>query len=91
MNFGILYIIFICIIILYLYYKSITYPVVYETSSIDNNSYLVRNEPNKHLAANTIAKLRQLTLELISLLHNKYPDKPEINRLKLKFNPNNIN
>tara|TARA_Y100000389_G_scaffold196003_1_gene228212 strand:+ start:300 stop:860 length:561 start_codon:yes stop_codon:yes gene_type:complete len=90
MDFGLLYIIFILIIIGFLYYKSITYPVIYQKSSIDNNTYLVRNESDKQLAANTIAKIRQLSVELISLLHKKYPNKAEVTRLKLKFNPNNI-
>ena len=31
-----------------------------------------------------------MTLDLISLLHKKYPNNSEVNRLKLKFNPNNI-
>lgn len=63
--------IIVCAII-YAYF-SYQYPdMTYVKSDIDNNYYLVRNEPDKEKAANTLASIRT---DIISLSDNLYSNK----------------
>lgn len=81
------------LIIIYLiisYYDKKSAEVSFVKSSIDNNTYLVRNAPDKEEAANALAVVRKRITTLIDNLHEKYPEKPEVQRLLNKFEPENL-
>ena len=84
-----LFIIFIIVFTIYVYYESKYYNVTYVTSSIDNKPYLVRNKKDKLKAANTLAQINTRLIKLVNYLAKKKKNK-NFQRLKQKFNPNNI-
>ena len=82
--FWIIIIIIIIIIILWIIYNSTK--KIYVESEIDNNKYLVQNNPDKIKAANILADVNRRITILINYLEknkNKYLEyKPYINRLE---------
>jgi hypothetical protein len=97
-------VILVLIFILYIYLENRSYDVMYVKSTIDGNEYLVRNMKDKQEAANLLAKVRaklvMLTEYLVGLddakvkLYSKKATfeemKSNIDRLKTRFQPNNI-
>ena len=72
------------------HYEQLTNEITYVKSSIDNNEYLVRNRDDKQAAADLIAKIRVKLEKLINSMKEKYPNDKSVNRMKNKFNADNI-
>jgi hypothetical protein len=72
----------------------IEYDVSYVNSSVDGSVHLVRNLPDRGKAANLIAELKRRFKKLVNFLLNKFKkdkiNQKKVNRLKKKFNPDNI-
>ncbi len=85
---------FIIVIVLlttiYLYIDTKNSNLIYERAELDENMYLVRNVEDKAKAANLLAAIRQKLERVIHYLVQKYPDKDNVARLKIKFRPENI-
>jgi hypothetical protein len=66
------------------------YPLTQVKSSIDGEVYLVRDMPDKQLAADTMAKVRLKMNKLKIHLESSVPDKPQVKQLTRNFeaNPN---
>ena len=75
---------------LVLQYENFTNEVTYTKSDIDDKAYLVRNLPDRKEAANLLANTKKKCIHLVRYISLKYPDNPEVNRLLLKYNPDNI-
>ena len=65
-----IFVIIILLSILYIYFESKSYDVVFVKSNIDNNEYLVRNLPDRQAAANLLAKIRLKLVKLARHLKN---------------------
>lgn len=85
------YIVFLVVLIIILYFNNKSNEVIFVESHIDNNKYLVRNEPDKLEAANLLANIVIKIKKLIKYLENKYPKSDFVKRLKNNFNPDSIN
>lgn len=90
MSFFDIFVIFILIVIGLVYIKKHYSEVEYVVSKVDGQKYLVLSLPDKQEAADTLALLNQDMLKLIDHLVKKYPDDPAMQRLKKKYNPENI-
>ena len=55
-----------------------TYTLVSVISTVDGQSYRVRDLPDKQQAANVMAQLRLRIMKLCDALEKKYPDKPQV-------------
>lgn len=64
--------------------------VIYVTSSVDNEKYLVRNLPDKKKAADILAITRKKLMKLCDILENKYTKNKAIVRLIQNFRPDNL-
>ena len=75
----IFFIIIIFFILYYVFINKYQYDnLVIVNSTIDNNDYWVRNKQDKHIAANTLAKIKNNMIKLIQYLQNNiksFPDK----------------
>lgn len=64
-----------------------SYPIVPVRSSVDGQTYNVRDMPDKQAAADLIARVRILMKKLYIHLESSYPDKPQVQRLLQNFRP----
>lgn len=88
------FLILIVITILYIHLEAKSLEVKYIKSSVDNNIYLVRNEPNRQVAANVLANIRKNLTKIVEHLKNtnnsKHEKYEEINFLVKNYRPQNI-
>ena len=104
-TFASFFLIIILLIIIYVYFEGITHEVVYVTSTINNQEYLVRNLDDKQEAANLLSEIsiklttlvkhfKTNTVESIIEQCNVKTDKDklaeDITRLISNYNPNKI-
>lgn len=68
MEFLYVFVILVCIAILYKYFEKGAYDVTYVTSSVNNKQYLVRNLADKEEAADLLANMNQRFNKLISFI-----------------------
>ena len=68
MEFLYVFVILVCIAILYKYFEKSAYDVTYVTSSVNNKQYLVRNLADKEEAADLLANMNQRFNKLISFI-----------------------
>jgi hypothetical protein len=64
-----------------------TYPTVAVKSSVDGNTYQVRDMPDKQEAADLLARVRQRMQKLYNYLIATYPEKLQVKQLKQNFKP----
>ena len=64
-----------------------TYPTVSVKSSVDGNTYQVRDMPDKQEAADLLARVRQRMQKLYNYLIATYPEKLQVKQLKQNFKP----
>lgn len=64
--------------------------VEYVTSTIDNNTYLVRSLPDKEKAADLIANIRSKLQLLVNHLNKSFPNDNRVNRLIENYNDDKI-
>ena len=62
-----------------------SYPIVQVRSSIDGLQYNVRDMPDKQKAADLLARVRRKLQNLIDMLRQRYPNKPQVIQLNEKF------
>ena len=65
-----------------------SYPMVSVTSSVDGQSYKVRDMPDKQAAADMMARVRIKMNKLKLHLEAKFPDKPQVTQLSKNFEAN---
>ena len=63
------------------------YPTVSVKSSVDGNTYLVRDMPDKQEAADLLARVRQHMQKLYNYLIATYPEKLQVKQLRQNFKP----
>ena len=68
-----------------MYFKNSKYPVAYVKSTVDNESYLVRNLPDKQEAADRLARVRQKILLLRKHLQQSHMEKPFVKQMVDNF------
>lgn len=61
------------------------YPLVEVKSKVDGKIYRVRNMKDKQEAADLLARVRAKMHKLYNYLQEKYPDKPQVQRLLQRF------
>lgn len=87
--------IIILIILIIIFFKINRGDVIYVKSDIDDKYYLVRDTPDKHKAANLLARIRQDINKIVAYLNiniDKYKEnKQYINQLTKKINGSIIN
>ena len=59
-------------------------------SSVDSNTYCVRDRENLHDAADLLARNTERMTDLVEHLRNNYPDEPHCKRLVEGYNPSRI-
>lgn len=64
------------------------YPLISMKSTIDGQTYRVRDMPDKQEAANLLAKVRGRMKKLYIHLQSTFPDKPQVKRLLQRFEAN---
>jgi hypothetical protein len=68
-----------------MYTKGSKYPVAYVQSTVDKESYLVRNLPDKQDAADRLARVRQKILILRKHLQQSHMEKPFVKQMVDNF------
>ena len=68
-----------------MYTKGSKYPVAYVQSTVDKESYLVRNLPDKQDAADRLARVRQKILTLRKHLQQSHMEKPFVKQMVDNF------
>ena len=63
------------------------YPTVSVKSSVDGNTYQVRDMPDKQEAADLLARVRQRMQKLYNYLIATYPEKLQVKQLRQNFRP----
>ena len=63
------------------------YPTVSVKSSVDGNTYLVRDMPDKQEAADLLARVRRRMQKLYNYLIATYPEKLQVKQLRQNFKP----
>jgi hypothetical protein len=66
-------------------YKQGSYEMAHVKSTVDNESYLVRNLPDKQEAADRLARTRGKLLRLMTVLKQKHTDKPLVAQILRNF------
>lgn len=61
------------------------YPLVMVKSTVDGQTYRVRDMPDKQEAANLLAKVRARMKKIYIHLQSTFPDKPQVKRLLQRF------
>jgi hypothetical protein len=62
-----------------------SYPIISVTSSVDGQSYRVRDMPDKQAAADLMARVRLKMNKLKMHVESTYPDKPQVKQLSRNF------
>ena len=84
------FILFIVIICIRIYYTSEMAQLKCVISSVDGNTYCVRERHKLEMAADMLANTTRNCKTLIIFLDEKYPNKPEVQRLSKKFDSTKI-
>jgi hypothetical protein len=66
-------------------YKKEKYDMALVTSTVDNKQYLVRNLPDKEMAADRLASIRNKLLRLMRSLEQGYKDRPFVKQIIRNF------
>ena len=85
---GLVLLILLILLYIFLYFKD--FNLIFVKSKKDDNYHLVRNLPDKNLAADRMATIKKRLTNLVAYLSEKYPKDPRVERLEKKFNTNSI-
>lgn len=80
----------ILILCLRVYYISENLQLKCVISTVDGNKYCVRDRTKIKEAVNLLAEVVNKMKRLVDYVYKKYPDDPDVIRLKNNFNPNKI-
>jgi hypothetical protein len=89
-GFTILLILFILAICGYIYYHSDAFQLKCIISTVDGNTYCVRERERIQDAADILAKITGKCKELVIFVNDKYPDQENVKRLVNGYNPQTI-
>jgi len=81
------FILFICLAI---YYQTDTFNLKCILSSVDGQTYCVREREKLELAADLLANVTQKCKLLVKYVGEKYPNDPDVKQLVERFNPTKI-
>ena len=81
---------FVLIVCVKMYYDSEAYNLKCIISTIDGETYCVREREKLQLAADLLAKVAQKCKDLVLYCAKKHPDNEDVQRLMQKFNPRKI-
>jgi len=84
------YLLAIGIILWYVFFKLYSSNLVYAKASYDGRSYLVRNLPDKEMAADIIARTKEKLTTLCTQMSKKYPGNKRVAVMIRRFHPENI-
>lgn len=85
--------IFLAIIIFFIVYfivYNFQSDLVYVKSFVDNQSYLVRELPDKQKAADLLASLKNKLVDLVEKLDNQYPKNKKVQMLVQRYRPDEL-
>lgn len=66
-------------------YKQYSHDMIYQKSTVDGASYLVRNLPDRQEAADRLARTRAKLLRLMRALKQSHPEKPLVTQMLRNF------
>jgi len=89
--FGYILIGFVVMFCLKIYSESDAYNLKCIESSVDGNTYCVRETPKLELVANLLATVTVKLKKLVKHMEKKYPKRENVKRLVNGFNPKKIN
>lgn len=89
-GFGYLLIAFVVIIALKIYSESDVFNLKCIISGVDGNKYCVRERLKLQLAADLLATVTQKLKKLVAYMKEKYPERPNVERLVKNFNPKKV-
>jgi hypothetical protein len=89
-GFGYLLIGFVIIIALKIYSESDVFNLKCIISDVDGNKYFVRERFKVQLAADLLATVTQKLKKLVAYMKQKYPERPNVERLVENFNPQKV-
>ena len=89
-GFGYLLIGFVIIIALKIYSESDVFNLKCIISGVDGNKYCVRERFKLQLAADLLATVTQKLKKLVAYMKEKYPERPNVERLVENFNPKKV-
>ena len=89
-GFGYLLIGFVVIIALKIYSESDVFNLKCIISDVDGNKYCVRERFKVQLAADLLATVTQKLKKLVAYMKQKYPERPNVERLVENFNPQKV-
>ena len=89
--FGWILIVFIVLIMLRMYWESDAFNLKCIVSTVDGNTYCVRERLKLQLVADLLARVTGKMKKLVKHMHESYPDRPNAQRLKKKFDPKVVN
>ena len=89
-GFTILLILFILAVCGYIYYHSDAFQLKCIISTVDGNTYCVRDRERIQDAADILAKITGKCRDLVSFMNEKHPDKDNVKRLVNGYNPQKI-
>jgi hypothetical protein len=86
------YFVIVCILSLcaYIYFDSDDFQLKCVVSTVDGNKYCVREREKVKEAADLLARVTEKCKKLVNIVHEKYPDMDNIQRLHKGFNPKKI-
>jgi hypothetical protein len=87
---GYLLIGFVIIVGLKIYSESDVFNLKCIISNVDGNTYCVRERAKLQLAADLLAKVTQKLKQLVTYMEQKYPERPNVERLVKNFNPKKV-
>ena len=88
--FGYLLIGFVIIMGLKIYSESDIFNLKCIISTVDGNTYCVRERAKIQLAADLLARVTQKLKVLVAKMKTKYPDRENVKRLVANFNPKKV-
>src|SRR3990172_11381149 len=74
----------------YIYYQGYSSDLIRITSTVDGNTYIVSNLPDKVEAANMLAMIRVRMEKLANHMYEKYPDDIRVTRLRQRFDESKV-
>ena len=87
---GYVIIFFIVVVCLKLYQDSDIFNLKCIISGVDGNKYCVRERARLEESADMLAKITQKMKKIVSVLGEKYPDRPNVKRLVTRFKPEKV-
>jgi hypothetical protein len=87
---GFFVVIFILGICAYIYFDKDSFDLKCIVSTVDGNKYCVREREKIDKAADLLAEVTEKMKALVKYVHDKYPDKENVQRLYAGFNPQKV-